>query len=81
MIRRLAAAESAATVAVVGLGGVAIGTVGAVAYALVDGSVSPNYGPSSLLAGATLLAAALSGLAAAVFVSTGSSRTALRALD
>ena len=80
MIRRLAAAESAVIVVIVGIGGVAVGTVGAVAYALVDGSVSPNYWPSTALAAATLLAAILAGLAAAIFV-TGRSQTALRTLD
>lgn len=81
MIRQLAATESFTTVAVVGLFGTAAGTVGAVAYALVDGSVSPNYWPSLVIAAATLTAAALSGAASAVYVSRASAQSALNTPD
>lgn len=81
MIRRLAAAESFTTVAVVGLAGTAVGTVGAIAYALVNGSVSPNYWPSSILAVLTLTAAALSAAAAATYVSHVSAASVLNTPD
>lgn len=81
MIRRLAAAESFTTVAVVGLCSTAVGTAGAIAYALVDGSVSPNYWPTTTLATATLTAAALSGTAAATYVTRLSAPSALNTPD
>jgi len=81
VLRRLAAAESMILVAVVGLGGTVIGTAGAVAYAFVDGTVSPNYGPSLVLAGATVAAALAAGMAGASQVSTSAAETALRADD
>ena len=81
MIRQLAATESFTTVAVVGLFGTAAGTVGAVAYALVNGSVSPNYWPSLTIAAATLTAAALSGSASAIYVSRVSAQSVLNTPD
>ncbi|WP_419919522.1 hypothetical protein [Candidatus Poriferisocius sp.] len=80
-IRRLAAAESFAVVSIVGLGGTAVGTIGAVAYALVDGSVSPNYAPSIVIATATIAAAALAALAAATHITASSARRALNNPD
>ena len=78
MILRLAAAESALTVAIVGLAGTAIGTIGAVAYALVDGSVAPNHRPSLALAAVVLAAAATAGLASATEVTARQTRAAAK---
>lgn len=80
-IRRLAATESAVTVAAVGLGGVTVGTVGAVAYALVDGARATNFLPSLVIAASVLVAAAVSAAASALYVSSGSLRLALRTRD
>ncbi len=80
-IRRLAAAESFALVAIVGLGGTAVGTIGAVAYALVDGSVPPNYAPSAVIAAATIAAATLAGLTAAVHITAPGAQRALNNPD
>ena len=73
-IRRIAASESAITVAAVGLGGVAVGTVGAVAYALVDGARATNFWPSLVIAASVLAAAAVSAAASALYVSRSSLR-------
>ncbi len=73
-IRRLAAIESAVTVAAVGLGGVAVGTVGVVAYALVDGARATNFWPSLVIAASVLAAAAGSAAASALYVSGSSLR-------
>ena len=73
-IRRIAASESAITVAAVGLGGVAVGTVGAVAYALVDGARATNFWPSLVIAASVLAAAAVSAAASALYVSGSSLR-------
>lgn len=81
MIRRLASAESAAVVGIVGLGGTAVGTVGAVAYGLVNGSEAPIYLPSVVLAIVVAAAAAASALASAVCVSGGSLQDATAARD
>ncbi|WP_420639268.1 hypothetical protein [Candidatus Poriferisocius sp.] len=81
LVRKLVGAESAIAVAVMGLTGVAIGTVGAVAYALVDGTVSPNYTPSLLVAAVTLLAALVAGVAGSALVTEESARKSLRTLD
>ena len=81
MIRRLAAAESAATVMIVGLGGVAVGTVGAVAYALVDGSAMPFYLPSLVIAAAVLATAAMAAAASALCVSGTSLQAILNVRD
>ena len=80
-IRRLAAGESAVTVAAVGLGGVAVGTLGAVAYALVDGARAANFWPSLVIAASVLVAAAVSAVASALYVSGSSPRSALRTQD
>ncbi|MCY4663988.1 MAG: hypothetical protein OXC00_04915 [Acidimicrobiaceae bacterium] len=80
-IRRLAASESAVTVAAVGLGGVAVGTVGAVAYTLVDGARATNFWPSLVIAASVLVAAAVSAAASAVYVTGSSPRSALRTRD
>ena len=79
-IRRLAATESAVTVAAVGLGGVAVGTVGAIGYALVDGARATNFLPSLVIAASVLVAAAVSAAASALYVSSGTLR-ALRTRD
>lgn len=76
IIRRLAAAESALTIAIIGLASTAIGTIGAVAYALIDGTVSPNYWPSLALTAAILVAAATAGLASAFEVTAEAARSA-----
>lgn len=81
MVRRLAAAESALTVAIVGFASTAIGTIGAVAYALVDGTVTPNYWPSLALAAAVLAAAATAGLASAFEVTAEEARAATKSRD
>lgn len=81
MIRRLAAAESFTIVTIVGLGGTAVGTVGAIAYALVNGSASPNYLPPSILAELTLTAATLSAAATTTYVSHVSAASALKTPD
>ncbi len=80
-IRRLAATESFVVVAVVGLGGTAVGTIGAVAYALVDGSVDPNYAPSSVIAAATIAAAGLAGLTSATQINPTNAHQALNNPD
>ena len=76
-IRRMAAAESAATVGIVGLAGVAVGTAGAVAYALTDGSVTPRWEPSLVLAAAVAAAAAMAAAASALSVTEARLRRAL----
>ncbi|MCP3976387.1 MAG: hypothetical protein GY720_18025 [bacterium] len=80
-IRRLAATESFVVVAVVGLGGTAVGTIGAVAYALVDGSVDPNYAPSTVIAAATIAAACLAGLTSATQINPTNAHQALNNPD
>lgn len=80
-IRRLAAAESFIIVAAVGLGGTAVGTVGAVAYALVDGTVDPNYTPSAIVATASVAAAALAALTSASHITPMSAQSALNNAD
>ena len=80
-ISRLAATESAVAVVAVGLGGVAVGTVGAVAYALVDGARATNFWPSLVIAASVLVAAAVSAVASALYVSGSSPRSALRTQD
>ncbi len=81
IIRRLAAAESALTIAIVGFASTAIGTIGAIAYALVDGTVTPNYWPSLALTTAVLVAAATAGLASAFEVTAEEARAATNARD
>ena len=81
MVRRLAAVDSAAGVAAVGLIGVAVGTVGAVVYAAVDGGLAVNYWPSAVIVVSVLLAAAFSAAMAALYVSGVPQATALRRPD
>ncbi len=81
MIRRLAASESALTIIIIGLASTAIGTIGAVAYALVDGSIAPNYWPSLVLATAVLLTAATAGVASAIEVAAHQTRVAKQSSD
>ena len=76
MIRRLAASESAVTIGIVGLAGTAVGTLGAVAYTVVDGSTPLLYRPSLVIGAAVLAAAAASALASSLSVSN----TALQAV-
>ena len=80
-IRRLTASESAVTVPAVGLSGAAIGTVGATAYALVDGAHAANFWPSLVIAVSVLVAAAVSAAASAAYVSDTSLRSALQTRD
>ena len=81
LIRRLAAAESASVVAIVGLGGVAVGTVGAAAFAQVDGSALTYYLPSVVIAAVVMAAAAVSAAASALGVSGASLREVIGASD
>ena len=68
-IRRLVVLESFTATTLVGLCGAGVGTVGAVAYALVDGTVSPNYWPSLAIIAATLTTATLTAATSAIYVS------------
>ncbi len=81
VIRRLAAAESATIVAVVGLSGVSLGTVGAVAYAAVDGLHTTYLWPSGVLTAAVLAAAGLAAATSATVVSRIQPKTWLRTSD
>lgn len=80
-VRRLAASESAVTVAAVGFGGLAVGTVGAVAYALSDSGVDTNYRPSLIIAASVIAASAAAAAASALYVSRRSPQSALRTRD
>ncbi len=81
LIRRVASIESAALVAVVGLAATAIGTLGAFAYSLVDGSALPNYAPSLGIALCVLVAATLAAAAAAASVNASVLTTSSNQLD
>ncbi len=80
-IRRLAAAETVATMSIVGLGAAAIGTICAMAYTLVDGSTSLLYWPSLLVAATVIAAAAVAALASYLSVSGTSLQEAINAQD
>ena len=81
LLRRLAGVESMILVAVAGLTGTAIGTIGAILYAAIEGTVSTNYVPSLAVAGATLVAAGVAGMAGAVQVSISVAESTRRARD
>ena len=68
-------------VAIVGLGGVAVGTAGAVAFAMVDGSALTYYLPSVVIAAVVVLAAAVSAAASALGVSAASLRSVIGGPD